>query len=173
MGYHLEMIEKFAGGSCMASTSTKRSRTKTTKPRSKRTSQSRTPRGGKSIKNTTAASELRDEVGVLITFAFAIILLLSNFGLAGSIGDTVNYFMFGVFGLVEYIVPFIIAGSVVFMIANRQVSVAKIKSISLYTLVVWFCGSLQLFVNKPELDSSFGMFYTYAADNKKIGRAHV
>ncbi len=153
----------------MASGSTKRSRAKTTttKPKSKRTSQSRTTRGRNKSRNT--ASELRDEVGVLITFAFAIILLLSNFGMAGSIGEAVNHFMFGVFGLVEYIVPLIIAGSVIFMIANKQIGVAKVKSVALYALIVWVCGIIQLIVNKPDLDSGLGAFYTYAAESKNGG----
>ena len=49
-----------------------------------------------------AANQLRDEVLVLLSFAVAVILLLSNFNLAGSVGVQIKWFMFGLFGVMEY-----------------------------------------------------------------------
>ena len=46
-----------------------------------------------------AANQLRDEVLVLLSFAVAVILLLSNFNLAGSVGVQIKWFMFGLFGI--------------------------------------------------------------------------
>lgn len=57
-----------------------------------------------------AANQLRDEVLVLLSFAVAVILLLSNFNLAGSVGVQIKWFMFGLFGVMEYIFPIVRGG---------------------------------------------------------------
>ena len=61
-----------------------------------------------------AANQLRDEVLVLLSFAVAVILLLSNFNLAGSVGVQIKWFMFGLFGVMEYIFPIVVAASLIF-----------------------------------------------------------
>ena len=65
-----------------------------------------------------AANQLRDEVLVLLSFAVAVILLLSNFNLAGSVGVQIKWFMFGLFGVMEYIFPIVVAASLIFLISN-------------------------------------------------------
>ena len=98
-----------SGGSLMASNASKKGKSSkaSTRPKNKRPSQ------GKAGNKSSKSSELRDEVIILFTFAFAIILLLSNFHLAGVIGEGINWFMFGMIGIMEYILPVIIAASVV------------------------------------------------------------
>ena len=50
-----------------------------------------------------------------IALACTIILLLSNFNMAGIVGVQLEWFMFGLFGIAAYIVPVIIAASIMFM----------------------------------------------------------
>ena len=60
-------------------------------------------------KKSSGKSQLQDEIMVLLSFAVALILILSNFNLAGSIGQKIKWFMFGIFGVTEYIFPVIMA----------------------------------------------------------------
>ena len=72
-------------------------------------------------------NQLRDEIVLLIALACTIILLLSNFNMAGIVGRSIKWFMFGLFGIAAYIVPVIIAVSIMFMLANKD--------------IVGYCGS--------------------------------
>ena len=149
----------------MASNASKRGKNSkaSTKPNNMRTSTN------KSNNSNSKSSELRDEIIILFTFAFAIILLLSNFHLAGSIGYGINWFMFGMVGIIEYILPIIILISVLFLIANKQLGVAKVKTVAAYVLTLLLCGFVQIIMSMPAKNSSVGAFFTYSADEKMGG----
>jgi len=154
-----------SGGRLMASNASKRGKNSkaSAKPNNKRA-------GTNNANNSNSkSSELRDEIIILFTFAFAIILLLSNFHLAGSIGYGINWFMFGMVGIIEYVLPIIILISVLFLIANKQLGVAKIKTVAAYVLTLLLCGFVQLIMSTPIKISSAGAFFTYSAEKKMGG----
>jgi len=157
-----------SGGRLMASNASNRGKNSkaSTKPNNTRT------RTNNASNSKSKSSELRDEIIILFTFAFAIILLLSNFHLAGSIGDGINWFMFGLVGIIEYILPIIILVSVLFLIANKELGVAKIKTLASYVLILLLCGFVQLIMSTPAKSSSVGAFFTYSAE-KKMGGGFV
>ena len=54
-----------------------------------------------SNKNTVKTqSFLKDEIIILVTLAVCVLLMISNFGVGGYLGDAISSFMFGVFGFV-------------------------------------------------------------------------
>ncbi|MBR2948293.1 MAG: hypothetical protein IKC46_00370, partial [Lachnospiraceae bacterium] len=59
----------------------------------------------RNIVQTTQDSALKNEIILIVIFAVTILLFLCNFGLIGVVGDAVSGVMFGVFGLIAYIVP--------------------------------------------------------------------
>jgi len=154
-----------SGGSLMASNASKRGRNSkaSTKANNTRTSKN------KADNSNSKSSELRDEIIILFTFAFAIILLLSNFRLAGSIGNGINWFMFGLVGIIEYILPIIILISVLFLIANKQIGVVKVKTVAVYVLTLLLCGFVQLIMSIPIKSNSVGAFFTYSSEKKMGG----
>ena len=154
-----------SGGSLMASNASKRGRNSkaSTKANNTRTSKN------KANNSNSKSSELRDEIIILFTFAFAIILLLSNFRLAGSIGNGINWFMFGLVGIIEYILPIIILISVLFLIANKQIGVVKVKTVAVYVLTLLLCGFVQLIMSIPIKSNSVGAFFTYSSEKKMGG----
>ena len=149
----------------MASNASKRGRNSkaSTKANNTRTSKN------KADNSNSKSSELRDEIIILFTFAFAIILLLSNFRLAGSIGNGINWFMFGLVGIIEYILPIIILISVLFLIANKQIGVVKVKTVAVYVLTLLLCGFVQLIMSIPIKSNSVGAFFTYSSEKKMGG----
>ena len=123
------------------------SKSKTSKTTGTRTSNaSRTPSKKSSTKKGTGTASqqpqpqnnaLRDEIILLLAFACTIILLLSNFNMAGMVGQSIKWFMFGLFGIAAYIIPFIVAGSILFMLANKDIiGVMRIKAAAVYVLSV-------------------------------------
>ena len=111
------------------SSASKSSTSKAAKPRTAKSTKSRTS-SGTAKKNTTGKntqteqllqySPLIDEIILLLAFACTIILLLSNFNMAGTVGQSIKWLMFGLFGIAAYVVPFIVAGSIIFMLANKD-----------------------------------------------------
>lgn len=84
-------------------------------------------------------SFITDEVVIWLTLAVSILLLLSNFGLGGTIGGAVSGFLKMVFGIVAYVVPFVLFGIVAFLVSNKENAKAYIRSVVLLIFVILTC----------------------------------
>ena len=62
---------------------------------------------------------LKSEITAIVLIAVAIALFLCNFGVLGAFGAFISKIMFGLFGLLAYVMPLIIGGMVVFYISNH------------------------------------------------------
>lgn len=116
-------------------------------------------------------NQLQDEIMVLIAFACAVILILSNFNMAGSVGRQIKWFMFGMIGVAAYIFPFIMAATLIFLVSNRNlIAVARIKTAAVYVLTIVLSAIWQRLGSKPVIaDTSIGEFFTYSAEHKSGG----
>lgn len=115
-------------------------------------------------------NQLRDEIVLLIALACTIILLLSNFNMAGIVGRSIKWFMFGLFGIAAYIVPVIIAVSIMFMLANKDIiGVMKIKAAMAYLLSVIAAALWQRVTNVPDIKEPVGTYFTYCSEYKTGG----
>lgn len=61
----------------------------------------------------------RDEIIICCTLVFCIILILSNFHMGGVFEHVCRYF-FGLFGFLNYVMPLLLFGGVVFYVANQK-----------------------------------------------------
>lgn len=100
---------------------------KTTRKATKKTTGKRKTAGRKSTGNGN--SFLIDEILIWTTLAVSIILLISNFGIAGFLGDAISGFLWNVFGVAAYVIPFILFGLVSFLISNKDNRNAYVKSL--------------------------------------------
>ncbi len=89
-------------------------------------------------------SFLKKEISILVTLAVSILLLISNFGLGGTLGNAVSSFLFGVFGLVAYIFPILLFIGVTFLTSNQGNKLAYVKLICCIVVGVMFCVLFQL-----------------------------
>ena len=79
-------------------------------------------------------------------------MVLSNFNIAGTLGRGIKWLMFGLFGVMEYIFPVILAVSIIFLMVNRELlRVARIKTAAGYGLFVVLCAMIQCLYNKPDI----------------------
>lgn len=147
-------------------TTTQRKKTNTS-GRKKQPAKSKQPVKNKQIQD----NQLRNDCIILFSIACAIILILTNFNLAGTLGRGIKWFMFGVFGVMEYIFPFVLAASVILLMVNRDlIRVARIKTVAVYGLLIVLCGMIQCVYNKPAvMESNVGEVFTYCADYKAGG----
>lgn len=97
-------------------------------------------------KSTKQKEELRlkNEITLLISFALCVFFTISNFGIAGFIGDMISAFLFGMFGMMAYIVPVLVFVGIAFMISNKGSRQACKKVIFGVVLIVMLCTLFQL-----------------------------
>ena len=112
---------------------------------------------------------LKDEVILLLVLAFCIVLFLSYFRLAGQFGAAISRFMFGVFGMVSYIVPIAIFFSFAFYISNKGKRVVSFKVAAAITLVIVLCSCVSLIFTEDIMKLEVRMFYTTCQNRHNSG----
>ena len=95
-------------------------------------------------KKKTEQSFLGEEIFVWVTLAVSILLLISNFGFGGNIGNHVSWALKHGFGIVAYLVPFLLFGIVSFLISNKENRIAYIKSALVLAFMILTCTLLDL-----------------------------
>lgn len=143
----------------------------------KRVSAQNTEENRANSRKSTAASELKNEIILMVALVVSVLLLLSHFDLGGVVGETISGVMFGLFGGIAYVFPVLLFLGVAFYLANR--GNRKLISKMLYTLGMLFMVTafLQLLtkynVNQWNLkvkgDIPLGQYYVLARDYKKGG----
>ena len=78
--------------------------------------------------NSNPAASFKNEVILWAVLAISIILFISNFGIAGAVGNFFSSIFFGLFGLTAYIFPILLFAGTAFIIANQQNRAAMIKA---------------------------------------------
>ncbi len=143
----------------------------------RRTSSSNTAKKNTAKKNTTRKptaaeyrkeSEMLHEIGLIVLFVLMVILFLCNFGIIGPIGDSVSGVLFGVFGLMAYIVPVVLFVGVTFWYANTGNRHAVRRLISGMVLFLMLGVLCDLFVNNASAMQEFDVKLLY--NNCKVNR---
>ena len=122
---------------------------------------------GKGRQETPSAT-FRNEVILWIVLAFSIILFISNFGIAGKLGNLISSLFFGLFGLVAYIFPVLLFAGIAFMISNRNNAVAVVKIIAAVVFVIFICFFLELIGGDAAAENPLDSF-RWAATRKMGG----
>ncbi len=72
------------------------------------------------VRGETRDSSLRDEIAVICVLMFAVLMVLSYFGICGSFGSIVNTIVFGLFGIIGYVFPVLLFVVTLIAIANKH-----------------------------------------------------
>lgn len=117
-------------------------------------------------------SEIKNEITLIGILAAAVLLFLCNFGVVGTAGDTISGFMFGIFGLMAYVVPIFIFVAVAFGISNRGNYVASMKMIAglvLFLLIGIVCELFSGTMNTTEGSYDIAAIYTIGSTKRAGG----
>lgn len=114
------------------------------------------------------AQAFRVEVTLWIVVAAALLLFISNLGFGGAVGKTVSGFLFGMFGLMAYVLPVLLLVGSFFAVSNRGNKLAAVKLIAAIVFLVFLCTFMGLAMNGNDrihpLDA-----YTYCAERHTGG----
>ncbi|KAB1439820.1 FtsK/SpoIIIE family DNA translocase [Candidatus Galacturonibacter soehngenii] len=144
------------------------SRKKSTSQRTKRTYNKRNTGKGKKTQQKDN-SFLKVEIVLLLILAFSIILLLSNFGIGGVVGNSISTVAFGVFGIMSYVLAFILFFGCALFISNKDNPRVVIKIISGIVLFLLVCAFTHLISKAYQQTTTIKEFYEYSSIHKSGG----
>ena len=161
--------KKSQGGRRVSSTSKKTS-TKKTSSNSRKNSNNRSSSRNNDFKNfVTVDDSIRDEAILLCILGFCILVYLALFGALSSFGKIIASIMFGIFGLISYIIPVVIFLTVAFYMSNRGRGVAYIKVVASIVLTFILMTFSQMLFDKDYTAAKITEYYTRCASEKKGG----
>ena len=102
---------------------------------------------------------MRAEVIIICSFAVAILLFLSNFGLCGIVGEILKGMQLGLFGILGYLLPLLIFIGTCFYLSNQGNIHAAVKLGAVIVAVLTLCGLFQLLFGKMPQDGPVTQFY--------------
>lgn len=156
----------------MASKTSSRKKSTAAKTSNRKKSTAANNKGKKQTSAKTTKNQntfLKDEIIILITLGISIVLLLSNFGIGGFLGEGISSMLFGVFGFIAYIIPIVLFIGVTFFISNKGNSVAYAKTVSGIVLICMLCTLLQLLLDGYRKGTSLLDYYRIASRYKTDG----
>ena len=77
------------------------------------------------------SASMRDEIILAVTLLVSILFFLSYIHLCGTVGDWLNYVVFGLFGIFAYLFPFALFLTVAFSISNKHNRLAKRRIVTI------------------------------------------
>lgn len=112
---------------------------------------------------------LRKEIKVLMVFVAGSIILLSYANAAGVIGKFLSEVLFGMLGVIAYIVPFFVMGAYIFILANPGNVRLRNKLICFSFLILFFAAFMQLFHYGYDSKFQFMKFFSNSAAQRNGG----
>lgn len=127
----------------------------------------------KQRKGNQKKQKATDKAGVIriIVLAFLVMLCLSNFGLLGVMGQGIKWFFFGIFGAMDYLLPFYCGGHIIWRMLDKNPSGEIRKRVGLgYLLMALIDGLIQRIMNVPAIEiSTPGDIFLHSAVYKEGG----
>ena len=125
-------------------------------------------KSGTKKRNETDRS-METEILLWIVLAVSAVLLISNFGLGGAVGNAISSFFFGLVGLVCYPLPFFLFLGTAFVISNSGNVRAYRKMSGFVLLFVTACMLMQMVTEGAVLEDDLGAYFNISAEYKTGG----
>ncbi len=112
---------------------------------------------------------IQDEIILIIALVVSLLLFLSNLDLGGVVGDVVSSFLFGMIGLMAYVLPFLIFFGTAFHISNVGNRSAGRKLISAIVFFLALTALIQLISTSYDSSVKITEYYTNAVKDRNGG----
>lgn len=121
-------------------------------------------RAGKSTSRKQESSGFQTEIILLITLAVCILIMISNLGMGGLVGDAVSSFCFGAVGLMAYVLPVFLFIGIAFLLSNKKNMLAYKKILAGFLFFIFMCGFLQLLTEGYMKSTTLSDYFTLSSD---------
>lgn len=121
-------------------------------------------------KKKKISSAAFNEAALFIALAVALILFISNFGLAGKFGTFFEALQFGTFGVLAYIFPpELVLGTYLMMRKGKKSGVARVKFITAFIGSFFVCAFIEMINGAYKSMEKLSGYYNFAVPVKKGG----
>lgn len=114
------------------------------------------------------AEAFRTEVILWIIVAVSLLLFISNIGFGGVVGRGVSHVLFGLFGLMAYVLPVLLLVGSFFAVSNKGNMHASVKLVAGTVFALFMCMFMSLAISSGEVLDPIQAF-TYCSDRKNGG----
>ena len=129
----------------------------------------------KQSKKQGVTSGFQTEIILLTILAASIILIISNLGMGGVVGEAISKASFGVMGLLAYIFPILIFVGAAFLVSNSKNPLAYKKVLAALVFFIFLCGLIQLLTEGYMPSTTMAEYYstcsTYRTGGGVLGGA--
>lgn len=110
------------------------------------------------------------EAALFIVIALALILFISNFGIAGRIGTFLSALQFGTFGLLAYIFPVeLVIGVILIMSHAKNSGAARVKYVTAFVASLFICAFIEMISGGYKTIAQMTDYYNFTQPVKKGG----
>ncbi|MCD8083540.1 MAG: DNA translocase FtsK 4TM domain-containing protein [Clostridiales bacterium] len=107
---------------------------------------------------------------IILSFAMAVLLFLSNFHVCGAVGNILRSVQLGIFGMMGYVFPLLLFVGTCFAVSNRGNPAALRKLIASVVIYFSLCTASQLFFGSGAVaGGGLSAFYQASAQNGSGG----
>lgn len=100
---------------------------------------------------------------------FTVLLLLSNFGICGKVGELFASFFFGLFGAMEFIFPVLFFVFTLFCVANKSSNRKTEMIVCFFLCFVFICSFVQMITNGYQPTAKILDFYSTSSFDRSGG----
>ncbi|MQN00695.1 MAG: DNA translocase FtsK [Lachnospiraceae bacterium] len=117
-------------------------------------------------------SEVRRDLYLWLSLAVCILLFLSNLGVGGPVGGAAGRFFFGLFGLINYVLPIVLLFGIFFAVSNKGNAIATVKIVAAFFFIVFLDGIVSVILfgqNQPSPARAYLSCYEEKSGGGMIG----
>ncbi|MFI3209344.1 MAG: DNA translocase FtsK 4TM domain-containing protein, partial [Eubacteriales bacterium] len=134
--------------------------------KTKQTNKGKSTQSNKSNNNSGGGSgSIKDEIIILCLLALSILMLISNFGFGGFIGELIAKFIFGMFGWLGYLFPICLFIGVTFFYINREKIRIYFKLVSWILIWIAVCTISELAISF-DATAKIGSYYQFSSEHR-------
>ena len=110
---------------------------------------------------------MSDEIGLVLSFGLMVLMVFSNFGLCGMVGMWLSSFFFGIFGVVQYIMPVAYFAGMTILLANDYSNLAMKKCGAAFVMLMTISGFAQLLY--PDQNTAVAEVFSLSVNHRECG----
>lgn len=120
-------------------------------------------------KASVSGTSIEAEITLWTVLAISIVLLISNFGIGGTVGNAISSFFFGLVGLVCYPLPIFMFLGIAFVISNGRNPRAYRKMAGFLLFFLSACMLMQILTEGAVFEKEILTYYEVSAEYKTGG----
>lgn len=132
--------------------------------KSKKSKTAKRRTNSKAKQQQSVSGRFQTEIILLVILAASIIILASDLGMGGFVGNAISSFTFGVMGMMAYVFPVVLFIGSAFLLSNKSNPLAYKKVAAAAVFFIIMCGVMQFLTEGYRTSTALTDYYSLSAD---------